>query len=153
MGDVAVLLETLDSRRLRRLLTDWDGWRRGRELPSRRDFGPEDLKYLLGHILLLDVLYAPVRFRYRLTGSTMAIRRGFDPTGRMVDEHPDPVFRDACIALNQTVVARRWPQRWHYRMPGADGRTFDYEVLNLPLSSDGTVIDMILAGQSVVDEA
>ena len=79
---------------LARLLRDWAGWRGDRPLPGRAAFQVEDLRYLLGRLFLFDVVRGASgpRFRYRLFGSAIAAYRGYDLTGRFVDEHPDPDF-------------------------------------------------------------
>jgi hypothetical protein len=147
-----VLDSEIRSSRLRRLLSDWNGWRGSREMPSRADFTPADICYLLGNIVLLDVFHRPVRFRYRLIGSNMTARRGFDLTGKFMDEHPDPTFREVVIERNRTLVATRQPAHFSYDFVGVGGMQTKYEVLNLPLSSNGQVIDIILAGNSFPDE-
>ena len=47
-----------------------------------------DLRYLLGRLFLFDVVRGASgpRFRYRLFGSAIAAYRGYDLTGRFVDE-------------------------------------------------------------------
>jgi hypothetical protein len=49
---VAALATRIDSKRLHRLLLDWNGWRRGREFPARPDIDPAQIKYMLGGIVL-----------------------------------------------------------------------------------------------------
>jgi len=143
----------LTSKRLRQLLRDWASWRQGREFPSRADVSPEKIKYLLGGIVLLDVTYDPLLFRYRLMGSALAARRGHDLTGKLLDDNPDPELRQGLIKLNSSVVETRRPQTSEYRIAGlATGRSYNYDALNLPLSSDGKQINMILSGSAYIDE-
>ncbi len=144
---LAMLTEQLQTPLLRRLLRDWGSWRRGRELPGRADFRPEDLRYVLGGVILLDVLHEPLRFRYRLIGSGLTLRRGLDLSGQLMDDHPNPEIRAVAIACNRTVVESRQPQVWHWRLPTVQGHRVAYEGVNMPLSADGRAIDMILVGQ------
>ena len=151
--ELAVLMASIKSRRLHRLLDDWDRWRAGREFPARADFQPEQIAYLLGNVILLDVLYEPLRFRYRLIGSNLTQRRRYDLTGRFIDDNPDVAFRATIVALNQQVIASRRPQRSEYRtISTGPNEFFDYEALNLPLSDDGHRINMILSGSSFPGE-
>jgi hypothetical protein len=152
-ADLEALESRLTSKRLRRLLRDWDSWRQGREFPSRADVSPEKIKYLLGGIVLLEVLYEPLRFRYRLMGSTLAARRGVDLTGKMLDDNPDPELRRGLIKLNTSVIETRRPQTSEYRISNLEmGRSYNYDALNLPLSNDGVTINMIISGSAYVDE-
>src|SRR3984957_4749406 len=80
----------ITSRRLKRLLSDWEGRRRGREFPRRAEFGPLDLIYIMGNLSLLDVSYNPLRFHYRIHGSNLSQRMGKDMTNKSVDEISGP---------------------------------------------------------------
>jgi hypothetical protein len=148
---LAALEQRLRSKRLRQLLQQWGSWRQGRELPSRADVAPEQLKYILGGIVLLDVLREPLRFRYRLMGAALAARRGHDLTGKLLDDNPDPELRAGLNKLNTLVVETRLPQTAEYRIQG-EGRLYNYDALNMPLSADGETIDMIISGSAYTDE-
>jgi hypothetical protein len=150
---VAALAERVASKRLRRLLLDWNSWRRGREFPSRPDVDPLQIKYMLGGIVLLDVSYEPLQFRYRLMGAHLAQRRGSDMTGKLLDENPDPELAAGLIRLNTSVVETRRPQLHAYRIHSkVTGRTYNYDALNMPLSQDGTTISMIFSGSAYPDD-
>lgn len=150
---VAALQQSVASKRLRRLLQDWNSWRRGREFPARADIRPEQIKYMLGGIVLLDVSYEPLQFRYRLMGAQLAARRGNDMTGKLLQENPDPELARGLVALNTLVVRSRRPQIHEYRIHSAvTGRTYNYDALNMPLSADGTTINMIFSGSAYPDD-
>jgi hypothetical protein len=150
---VAALEARIASTRLRRLLLDWDSWRRGREFPSRADVDPAQVKYMLGGIVLLDVSYEPLQFRYRLMGAHLAQRRGSDMTGKLLNENPDPELAAGLIRLNTLVIETRQPQLHAYNIHGkVTGRTYNYDALNMPLSQDGTVINMIFSGSAYPDD-
>ena len=148
---IAALERQLRSKRLRQLLQQWASWRQGREFPSRSDVAPEQLKYILGGIVLLDVVREPLRFRYRLMGAALAARRGYDLTGKFLDDNPDPELRAGLIRLNTLVVETRMPQTAEYRIQG-EGRLYNYDALNMPLSTDGVTINMIISGSAYTDE-
>ena len=150
---IDALERRLTSKRLRRLLRDWASWRNGREFPSRADVSPAKITYLLGGIVLLDVTYEPLKFRYRLMGSALAARRGHDLTGKLLDDNPDPELRQGLVRLNTSVIETRLPQTHEYRIASlVTGRTYNYDALNLPLSEDGQRINMILSGSAYIDE-
>ncbi len=151
-GDTDLLRLTLRDPGLLRLLGDWQAWRGNRRLPARSDFQPEDLRYLLGSLFLLDVVPpsqpgAAPRFRYRLFGSRVAQYRGFDLTGRYLDQHPDPAFAAAASHAYAPILAARRPLWADVNGHSAAGMHFQFEALVLPLSSDGENIDMVLAAQ------
>lgn len=154
--DAASLRElagSIKSPRLRRLLDDWTRWRGERLMPSRGDFLPEDIRYVLGHVILHEVATRePLRFRYRLIGSLVVARRGFDFTGRYLDEHPSADVREVVTTINERVTREKRPLLWRLDVNDIDHRMRHCEVLSLPLSADGVDVDIILAVQLFDDE-
>ncbi len=128
-----------------RLYRHWETVRGTRSMPSRAEFDPLALPDLLGNLLLIDVMRDPLRFRYRLIGSRLTERVGRDMTGRFFDDVPEPVYRERLYdwhggvekerAPRAGTTARRLLERWE-----------PYEILTLPLSADGTNVDMTLTG-------
>jgi len=142
---MSALLDNIETPCLRRLYAYWEERRQGRAFPARRDLDPLDFRYALGHITLLDVLTDPVRFRFRLHGSELVERAGYDMTGKLVDEVPNPTFRTVLVARCRTLLETRQPMRvTDERILGE--RRFGYEAVWLPLAGDGEHIDMLMAG-------
>ncbi len=142
---MAALLDKIETPCLRRLYAYWDERRQGREFPARRDLDPLDFRYALGHVLLLDVLAEPLRFRFRLHGSVLAERAGYDMTGKMIDELPNAANRRVLIERCHALVTVRQPLAViNERVLGR--RRFGYEAVWLPLAKDGRTIDMLMAG-------
>jgi hypothetical protein len=137
--------------RLIRLYEHWDAKRNGRPMPSRADMDPLDLPFVLGHLLLMDVTGPPLRFRYRLIGSALTQRAGRDLTGRFVNELPEGDYRKSVIEWHTSVVEDRAPRRRLTRRV-IDARWQHYEILTMPLSSDGESVDMTLTGLYYIDE-
>lgn len=147
------LAESIKNPRLRRLLDDWLKWRGERLMPARCDFLPEDIRYVLGNVILHEVAERqPLRFRYRLIGSRIVARRGFDFTGRYLDELPSSDVRDVVTAINERVVREKRPLLWRFDMNDLYHRMRHCEVLSLPLSADGIDVNIILAAQLFDDE-
>lgn len=145
------LIDQIETPNLRRLYAYWDGLRRGREFPARRDVDPLDFPYVLGHVVLLDVLYGPLRFRFRLHGTALVLRAGYDMTGKMADEMPDSMSRAKLLERCSRVIDTRRPVAMvdeHF----VGRRMCGFEVLWLPLSDDGTSISMLLGGLFYRDE-
>jgi len=138
---------------LQQLYDDWDRRRGGRELPSREDFDPLDLKYILGRLNLVDALYDPLRFRYRVFGGDIAKRFGFEMTGCFVDDYRTPKYRAMVQRRYADVVAARRPIVARLSRRSIDQRQHYCESLVLPLSRDGSTIDMLMAGFAFRDRA
>jgi len=133
----------IEDEALVRLYAYWDGKRAGRRFPARADIHPLDFAYLLGWVMLIDVAYQPLSFRFRLYGSELAGNMNFDLTGKDLAEHPDPEFRTRTARVWAEVVDGGQPTCSKYD-GWVDGRLMRYEALRLPLSSDGETIDMLL---------
>ncbi|HWI27359.1 MAG TPA: PAS domain-containing protein [Stellaceae bacterium] len=130
---------------LRQLYTYWESRCGGREFPARRDLDPLDFRTALGHVVLLDVLYEPLRFRFRLHGSDLSLRAGYDMTGKMVDDLPNLANRASLLERCRSVVEARRPLRVVDERP-LGRRLFGFEAVWLPLSADGRTIDMLMGG-------
>src|SRR5579864_8138687 len=98
------LIDKIETPNLRQLYAYWEGLRRSREFPARRDIDPLDFRYALGHVMLLDVFYQPLRFRFRLHGTALALRAGYDMTGKMADDLPNAHNRSMLIERDRKSV-------------------------------------------------
>jgi hypothetical protein len=138
-----------DQEKLRAIYTYWNSKRGDREMPSRADLDPADLKPHLPQLVLLDVELDPLRFRYRLVGTEVTrVRRGLgksDPTGTYVDEVTHHQGTSAVLAHYQRVVAERKPSldRGTYT-PDPERPWARFTRLVMPLSKDGKTVDMLL---------
>jgi hypothetical protein len=128
---------------LQRLFCYWQERRGARAFPARRDVDPVDFSYALGHVSLIDVAHEPLRFRFRLVPSTIAHYLGYETTGKNVDAIPEPELR-ACLIASYTLVVNERRPLFSAAERNLDGRRWRYEVAYLPLSSDGTTIDMLM---------
>lgn len=139
-GDFAPQIRDED---FRRLFDDWNEQRGKRFAPARRDIDPLTHRALVGDMLLIDVLMSPLRFRFRLHGTRLAERAGYDMTGRPADEMPIDDNRDVLLARFFSLVENRRPEYGNHDRIVTD-RRWRYEVLWLPLSDDGETVDMLL---------
>ena len=131
--------------RLSRLYAYWLKRKGSRRYPARRDLDPVDLRYVLGHLLLIDVLREPLRFRVRLHGAEMTARAHYDLTGKFLDELPDPAYRDYTLRRCEALVRSGEPLAVR-RDRTLDGRPRPYEALWLPFSEDGVDVTMLVCG-------
>ncbi|WP_448192127.1 PAS domain-containing protein [Azospirillum sp. sgz301742] len=63
----------------------WHERRGERTLPRRRDFSFEDFNPWLGHIRIIAVEHAPLRFKVTLDGTEIVTTAGVDLTGKYLD--------------------------------------------------------------------
>jgi hypothetical protein len=135
----------------------YDRWlvrRQGRKMPSRADFDPVELPVRLWpHITLADVLREDgvLRFRYRRVGAVFVGGFGRDPTGSYFDEALEGEFGAYIVGLYEEVVARSKPI-YSVNISVRDGEAQIHRVtrrLILPLSRNGSEVDMTLAGHII----
>jgi hypothetical protein len=130
---------------LLRLYDYWQERRASRPMPSRSDIDPVDMRFMLGNILLVDVLEAPRRFYIRLHGTNLVHRAGYEMTGKMLEELPGADFRLRAQQFFTAAVETRQPQHVR-RSRTLSGRPQPYEALVLPLSRAVPQVDMLLIG-------
>jgi hypothetical protein len=123
----------------------WLAKRGQRRMPSRWDIEPTEIPRLLRNLMLVDVFYNPIRFRYRLIGTNVVDATGENRTGKCFDSvdffAANPIVREQYA----TVVSTGEPVHSlepFYRLDTR--REYEVERLLLPLSSDGVTVDMIL---------
>jgi hypothetical protein len=79
--------------RLCRLYYYWRARKGDRRFPARSDIDPLDFGYVLGNVILFDVMRNPLRFRVRVHGTEMVRRAGYDLTGKFLDDLPITDYR------------------------------------------------------------
>lgn len=138
-----------------RLYDYWLSRRNGHRFPARADLDPIDMKYALGGITIFEVHRdTPVpgrrRFRYRLIGSAIVARDGFDHTGKWLDDLPLKQYRHLLLGRLEMLAADPAPLLVHNKQ-FYDERWYDYEALWLPLATDHENVDMLMACQVFAD--
>ena len=121
----------------------WDGKRAGRAMPARADIDPAEIKALLPHVVLIDVLSDPLDFRYRLMGSAIEAHLSNRYTGLKMSEiaHQRPPSR--LWSNFQAVVVSRQPLVTQVPYIGPHKDFLAAQDLITPLSSDGSKVDML----------
>jgi hypothetical protein len=132
--------------KLRQLYDYWLEKRGDRAMPARADLDPIDIRFVIGDVILVDVVDdKPPRFRIRVHGTNLSELTNFDLTGKMLDEMPVPEFRDLSTRSFRKVVRSAEPlQVLAERV--LDGRLQRYEAIILPLSGDGKQVDRLMVG-------
>lgn len=122
----------------------WDGKRCGGLLPARLDLDPVEMVTWLPGLQLIDVFHNPRRLKYRLVGEVDVESRGFNPTGRWLEDgcigiSKEDVFFNYNSCIDQKVMVFDWGE-----YPCGSGFMQSQETLFLPLASDGDIVDMVI---------
>ncbi len=137
---------------LRRLYDYWCEKRGERKMPSRADIDPVGMTFILGNLILVDVIAGtPLGFRIRLHGTNLVERVGYELSGKMLDELPQTEFRELS-RLSFTKVATTGEPLHARRDRVIDDRPRRYETIILPLSADDVQVGMLLIGLIYDDE-
>lgn len=141
----------LPDQRLECLYRHWRSKCRGRAMPSRADIDPLEIPAdTWPHTMLLDVVWerdAP-RFRYRRVGEIFW-RGEREPTGRFIDEVlPETAgYRRYVVAIYEEMARRRCALYTENSFTLANRAVpMVTRRVSLPLSIDGDVVNMVLAG-------
>lgn len=131
---------------IRQLYVYWREAAADDRIPARSDLDVLRMKPVLGSIVLFERMPPDGRYRYRLIGTKVVERDGFDWTGRFVDTVPMPQYRDLILSRIAELEVQRRPLLVRNRQM-FDMVWYDYECLWLPLAGDHRTIDMLLSCQ------
>lgn len=125
----------------------WLSKRGARRFPRHSDLSRTEMRFILGNVDLIEITYDPLVFTFRLSGSVIDKDEGFDMQGKRIDDYPMPERREHLKRIYRGVLDSGEP---HYEISSRiapDGVERCYARLILPLSADGSVIDMFLIGR------
>jgi hypothetical protein len=129
------------------LLRYWQQKRGARILPSRRDIDPLEMGAdLLPHLVLTDLFDRGTRVRFRLVGTNVVKRLGFDPTGRYLEGEMKGGWWDLAAALHRLAYCERAPLYAESEFQWGTGRRLQARHLLLPLTQDGPDPAIALGG-------
>jgi hypothetical protein len=132
---------------LLRLYHYWDSKRRGRQMPSRADIDPAELRALVYHVMIYDVVEPGPLYRIRLVGQAIVDFVGANNTGKVVTDTMPPAAGRRMVEILNSVVTNRAPRfragyaHWH-----RDKSYRKFEACFLPLSPDDRTVNKILGG-------
>jgi hypothetical protein len=133
--------------RLKDLYAYWLSKKGSLIAPPRSAIRPEEIVAFLPNLALVDVTGNPSRFRFRLFGTELVNAYGQDVTGKCLDEIDLNSFTAEITREVTRMTAERRPQSVRVRFTKQrDGRYLEYERLGLPLSEDGTTVNMLFLG-------
>ncbi|HEY3917438.1 MAG TPA: PAS domain-containing protein [Stellaceae bacterium] len=139
--------EVLGHATLGALFRYWDRQRNERAMPARRDIDPIEMgPKLLPHLMLCELADRGHRIRFRLVGTFLVKRLGYDPTGQWLADLPRSDYLDFLAKMLRQTYTESAPFfaassfRW-----GVKGR-LDAQHLMLPLTTGGGEPSMVLIG-------
>jgi hypothetical protein len=142
-----VYIEAPRHSRLKRIHDYWIEKRGSRGAPSRADINPVEIKSVLPDIMIWNVETGRGQYTIRLVGENIVRFVGHNNTGQSATVGmPDEAASTMIRVLDQVVETRAphfragkafWHREKNYR---------DFEACYLPLSADGSNVDMILGG-------
>ena len=133
----------IDDVRLKRLYEYWLSKQGERKAPRRTDIAPEEIADILPWVFLMERVGR--RLRYRLVGDAFREIYGAKLIGMFMDEVDLDHITAAYIGEYDRAEAEG-PLIKRWKFTKLDGRYVEYERIILPLSSDGTTVDMFLCG-------
>ncbi|MFC3226398.1 PAS domain-containing protein [Marinibaculum pumilum] len=138
-------VDALDEEVLRILQAYWTDLPAGRRAPRAAAVNPARMKPALGYVMLLDVLEGGRDFRYRVYGSAIAARSGFEATGRTVSELPVAPMTEYFLASYRACLRRIEPLFTRHAPP-VMLHVVGWDRLILPLEDDDGSIVRLLVG-------
>jgi hypothetical protein len=137
--------EAVEVPELQFLLRYWTGLCGAQSLPRVDQISPFDMRPALGYVVLVDASDTAWDGRYRLYGSRVAERVGFDMTGRRVSElGPGTYLTTFARALYRAVHVSRRPVLASYSPP-VDLSATSWRWLVLPLTdATGDVVRFLI---------
>jgi hypothetical protein len=123
----------------------WNARRGIRPMPTRADIDPLEMRQWLPRLTLVDVSPDGQHFTYRLVGTQMVDLLGVNPTGRSVETAWPEDAVELVLDGYRDVVESRAPVFCQQTCEWLSDQQPTAWAMRLPLSSDGTEVDMILA--------
>jgi hypothetical protein len=122
----------------------WLAKRGSRAMPARSDIEAADIPALLPYLIIAE--RAGDQFRYRLVGSAIVRSVGYDATGVTVGSYlADPEAAAQARVIFEGVFMNACPVFATGEFVFKTGAHLDMSLLTLPLSEDGTAVNMSIS--------
>lgn len=142
--------QIIEDKRLLALYHYWASKRGDRTMPARADIDPAEIPALLPIVLLVDI-EGIGEYRYRLAGTEFVSNFGRDITGKTFAEVlPGGAYLEYITGLVNDVVSTGRPLYSEGAFTAEGHVDRHVRRLVLPLSAEGTKVDMVLCGQTVI---
>jgi hypothetical protein len=127
----------------------WEKKRAARTMPTRRDIDPIEMdRRILPHLMLCELSDHGNVIRFRLVGTFLAKRWGFDPTGQRLTDFPAADYFTYFGALMRRGYVEAAPVYGESRFRWGTKGQLDASHLLLPLSTGGARPGIVLAGMA-----
>lgn len=118
-------------------------------MPARTAIDPVEMRGFLTKILLIDIIRATAApdnfaFIYRLCGSDITDNNGENLTGRFADMESLGRSTPQWLASYRRTIETQAPLFFRGRMWWQNREFLTFEQINLPLSSNGEMVDKLL---------
>lgn len=131
---------------LKFLLRHWRQLRGEAPAPNQNLIDPLDLREALGHIMILDAIDDGADFRYRVYGTKIAARTGFDMTGKRVSELTSSPVMAVFFGAAYRAVRLRCEPLMTVHSPPLEVSVMKWTRLILPLLNDDGRVERLLVG-------
>lgn len=129
---------------LHRIYDYWLEKKADRVMPARGDIRPEEIPNILPFIALAEHVKDVDRFRYRIAGQETSRVHGAGIKERFLDTLRPEKFGSLLQIHLKFVVENKCPTLARWTFTSKLEPTEDYNVIRLPLSDDGEIVDHIL---------
>jgi hypothetical protein len=130
--------------RTRGIYRYWDSKRGARRMPARSDIDPVEMRLWLPGIQLVDVSHHPRRLVYRLVGQVDVDFRGYNPTGKTVEECGVGLTLADTLRNYDIVISERTFVYDYSDYKSASGLLRSQECILFPLSDDDDLVNMVM---------
>jgi hypothetical protein len=135
---------------IRRIAAYWLSKCTSGRLPRRADILPEEIGRDLPFVYLVDVLEAPLAFRFRLVGTQVTVWSERDYTGATVNAAEYGPNWQPIYKVYQELVTTKAPSASELHAPWRKREFHYYERFLGPLSDDNSRINMIFGALHTV---
>jgi two-component system, sensor histidine kinase PdtaS len=143
------LSETIDDPDLAAFYAYWIHQCGSRPMPCRADINPKKFVLLLSQVFIAEICQ-PLRFRFRLVGTTICNRWHEDFTGKWLDELDFDGKLETVLEQYASVARTGVPRVDKEEFVTEKGRYLHYRRLLLPLSEDGQMPNMLIGIQKAI---
>jgi hypothetical protein len=132
------------SPKLKEAIAYWQMKRGSRLAPKRDDINPREIKAILPHFQVLELVDGGPAYRPRLMGTAIVEAMKEDITGRLFDEKSTAPAAQRALRAVRWILENKKPLRTFAPRTAIAGQDYlSHESVFLPLSSDGKTIDML----------
>lgn len=143
-------VDAIDDPILLALFVHWEKHGGLNRLMPKSALDPTHIPKLLPHVFLMDVCDGGTTFRYRLTGTYIDERIPRGVGGKRMDEIRGGPALEHLNTLFGNAVRAKTPTLGVSQLKGESNNIYAYKRLAMPMTKDGTGVDLLLGGWTAV---